>query len=126
MSEGVIAELLRVPQPGTMSEHQPGMGTKHCDVVGDVARVRRASANADHGDAAGSLLNQMKSRHLRRALRWRMRGSYGVEARFGRDDVTRLDEGIRHRITVRYALAADAREGVDVELVVGKDHKVLE
>src|SRR6202035_6190863 len=62
----------------------------------------------------------------RRALRWRMRGAWDVEARFGRDDVTRLDEGIRHRITVRHALAADAREGVDVELVIGKDHKVLE
>src|SRR5437868_316009 len=75
VSEGVIAELLRVPQPGTVAEHQPGMGTKHCDVVGDVARIRRAGANVDHGDAAGSLLNQMKSRHLRRALGRRVCGT---------------------------------------------------
>ena len=35
-------------------------------------------------------------------------------------------KSIGRRITGRHALAADAREGVDVELVIGKDHKVLE
>jgi hypothetical protein len=61
VGEEVIAELLGVPRLGTMAEHQPSIGTKHCDVVCDVARVRRAGANVDHADAAGSLLNQMKA-----------------------------------------------------------------
>src|SRR5712671_659955 len=30
--QDVVAELLRVPQDGTVAEHQPGMGTKHRDV----------------------------------------------------------------------------------------------
>src|SRR5438876_6346005 len=111
VSEDVIAELLRVAQPGTMAEHQPGVGPKHCDVVGDVARVRRTGSNVDHADAVGSLLNQMKSRHLRRAFRRDMRGTWIAEARFGRDDITWLDKGFGHRITGRHALAADAREG---------------
>ena len=52
--QDVVAELLRVPQTRTVAEHQPGMGSKHRDVIGDVARVRRAGADVDHGDAAGA------------------------------------------------------------------------
>jgi hypothetical protein len=53
-SIGVIAELLRVPKTGAVAEHQPSMRPHHSDMVGDVARVRRASADVNHGDAAAA------------------------------------------------------------------------
>src|SRR6202041_3419925 len=47
-------------------------------------------------------------------------------SRFGRDDVAWLYKRIGRWIIGRNSLAADARECVDVELVVCKDHKILE
>lgn len=40
MCQHVIAELLRVAQPGAVAEHQPCMGPHHRDMVGDAADAR--------------------------------------------------------------------------------------
>ncbi len=122
----VIAELLRVAQPRAMAEHQPGMGTQHRDMIGDVARVRRTGADVDHRDAARIRTDQVERRHLRQALRRRAHGRGIAQPRVAGDDVTRLDEGIAVGSAERHALAADARERIDVELIVGEDHEILE
>jgi len=86
--------------------------------------VRRPGADIDHGDAAVVGLDQMEGRHLRPAL-GRRSGRGGV-AKPG-DDIAGLDEGDAARAAGhRHALAADAGEGIHVELVVGEDDEVLE
>src|SRR5262245_2684617 len=124
--EDVITELLRIAEARAVAEHQPGMGPKHRDMIGDIASVRRAGADVDHGNARGALLNEMKCRHLRRAWGWRSGRSRVTEAGIARDDVSRLDECLVSRVTRRHTLAADARKGLHVELIVREDHEVLE
>ena len=68
----------------------------------------------------------MKSRHLGLAHRRSVSGPRASNTGPGRDDVARLDKRIAYPITGRHALATDARERIDIELVVGKDHEVLE
>jgi hypothetical protein len=91
MSEDIVPELLRIAQAGAVPEHQPGMRPQHRDVVGDVARIGRADADIDHGDAAIAGLDQMEGRRLRHALR---RDACGTAACTARDHVTGLDEGL--------------------------------
>ena len=125
VGKDIVAELLRVPQARTVPEHQPGMRSQHRDVVGDVAGVGRAGADVDHGDAAIAGLDQMKGRHLRHALGGNA-GRASARTRVARDHIAGLDEGVGARLTRGHALAAQAREGVDIELVVREDHEVLE
>ena len=117
MRQHVIAELLRVPKPGAMANHWPGMGPHHSDMVGDVARIRGAGADVDHSNAAAVWRDEMKGRHLRRALRRGARRTGAAMARIARDDVSRLDEGLVTGIAFRQALVADPREGIGVGLV---------
>ena len=49
-----------------------------------------------------------------------------TEPRIAGDDVARLDESITVRMTRPHALAANEREGIGVELVIGQDHEILE
>src|ERR1700722_11096933 len=102
------------------------MGPKHRDVISDIARIRRSGAYVDHANTAASRLNQMKSGHLRQGVRGSVRRTLLAQSRFGRDDVAGFNKGIGQWIAGRHSLAADARECVDIELVVGKDHKILE
>ena len=69
VSEDVVAELLRVAEARTMSQHQPGVRPQHGNVVGYGAGVGRAGADVNHSDASIAGLDEMKSWHLRRALR---------------------------------------------------------
>src|SRR5258708_1458826 len=91
MGQHIVAELLRVPEARTMTEHQPGVGPHHRDVVGDVAGVRRAGPDVDHGNAAAPGLDEMESRHLRHALRPCPDWACAAEPRTARDDVAGLD-----------------------------------
>ena len=69
VGEDIVAEFLRVPETRTMSQHQPGMRTQHGNMIGYGASVGRAGANVNHSDASIAGLDEMKSRHLRHALR---------------------------------------------------------
>ena len=109
-----------------MAEHQPGMRPQHGDVVGDVAGVGRAGADVDHGDAAIVRLDQMKGRHLRHALGRRSPVVASAEASIARDHIAGLDEGVEAGWPERHVLAAQSREGIDIELVVREDHEILE
>jgi hypothetical protein len=69
----------------------------------------------------------MVSRHLGLAHRRSRRRTGIANTGPGRDDIARLDKRIAYPIiTGQHALATDARERIDIELVVGKDDKVLE
>ena len=68
----------------------------------------------------------MPSWHLRHALGWHAIGPGTTEPRIAGDDVARLDESITVRMTRPHALAANEREGIGVELVIGQDHEILE
>ena len=67
----------------------------------------------------------MKSRHLRHT-------APGDNARCSsqpssaRDHIARFDEGVDAGVAQGHVVAAQAAEGIDIELVVREDHKVLE
>jgi len=93
MGEDVIAEPLRVPEPGTMPKHQPGMRPQDRDVVRHVSCVRRASSDVDQGDALIARLDEVIGGHLRHALR-RNSGRAAPQTLVARDHITRSDKGI--------------------------------
>src|SRR5262245_18566212 len=94
-------------------------------MIGDVARVGRASADIDDTNSAAIRLDQMKCRHLREAIggcsRWRELAEAGVM----RHQVARFYEGVPGGITGAHALATHMRKGIDVELIVGENNVVL-
>ena len=59
MGEDIVAELLRVPEARTMSQHQPGMRAQYGDMIGYRAGIGRPCANVDHGDALAVSFDQM-------------------------------------------------------------------
>ena len=122
----VVAKLLGLSQPGAVTEHQPRMRPQHRHVIGDVARVRWPGSDVDHGDTGAVRLHQVISRHLREALRRAAGDVRAAEAGVAHDDVARRNERIVGRVAVRHVLAADLCECVDIELIVGEDHEVLE
>ena len=70
--------------------------------------------------------NQMIGRHLRHARRRRAGRDRLAKAGIAGDHVARLDKRVIAWITVLHARAADAGKRIDVELIVGEDHEVLE
>ena len=107
-----------------MAEHQPGMRPQHGDVVGDRLGVGGADADIDHGDAAMVRLLQVIGRHLRQARR---RHAFAGRARPAL--VTTLPGSTKFDVSVAaigHQLAGAGDEFVDVELVVGEQHEVLE
>ena len=102
------------------------MRPQHSDVVGDVASIRGTRADVDHGDAAAAWLDEMKGRHLRLALRRAADRTGVTEARIARDDVAGLDKSLIAGFPFDHALAAELCERLSVELVIRKDHEILE
>ena len=100
------------------------MRPQHRDMVGDGLGVGRADADIDHGDAAMPGLGQVIGRHLRHARRRRAFLRRAFAGR--RDDVAGLDEGSVAAAALGHQLARMDAELVDVELVVGEQHEVLE
>ena len=91
-------------------------------MVGDRLGVRGPDADIDHGDAAVVALLQVIGRHLRQP-------ADGARVRLGsrrRLDVAGLDEGLVAAAAVRHHVARQGAELVDVELVVGEQHEILE
>src|ERR1700682_6447818 len=101
------------------------MRPQHGNVVGYGAGVGRTGADVNHGDASIAGLDEMKSRHLRHALRDSARRS-SAYASIARDHVAGLDEGFGTGMARGHVLVAQAPESIDIELVVREDHKVLE
>src|ERR1700731_4326383 len=101
------------------------MRPQHGNVVGYGAGVGRTGADVNHGDASIARLDEMKSRHLRHALRASARRS-SAYASIARDHIARLDEGVGAGEGRGYLLVAQASEGIDIELVVRENHKILE
>ena len=107
-----------------MAEHQPGVGPEHGDVVGDGLGVGGPDADVDHGDAAVVRFGQMVGRHLRQPRR--RDAALGHRAAGARDQVARLDEGGIATAALFHQVAGVEAELVDIELVVGEKHEVLE
>jgi hypothetical protein len=72
------------------------------------------------------VINQVIGGHLRHPRGRRAGRNRFAEARIPGDHIARFDKRVIARVTVFHARAADAGERVDVELIVGKDHEVLE
>jgi hypothetical protein len=129
VGQHVVAQLLGVAQAGAVAQHQPGVRAQHRDVVGDGLGVGRAHADVDHGDAGAVGAHQVVGRHLRQPRR---RGAQHVVARLrgfadtARDHVAGFDEGDVVAGGIGHQLVAQLDELVDVELVVGEQHEVLE
>ena len=124
MGQHVVAQRLRVAQPGAVAEHHPGMRPQHRDMVGYRLGVGRPDADIDHRDAAVVRLFEMIGRHLWQARR---RGARrGVAVAGQSDEVARFDERGVAAASVRHQGAGAGAELVDVELVVGEQHEILE
>ena len=124
MRQHIVAELLAVPQPRAMAEHQPGMRTQHGDMVGDRLRIGRTDADIHHGDAGAEAALQMIGRHLRQARRRAARDR--LDRTGGRHEIAGLDEGVIPPAPLGHQAARAGAELVDIELVVGEQHEVLE
>ncbi len=130
----VVAQALRVAQSGAVTEHDPGVRPQHGDVVGDVFRIGRADADIDQGDAAVTRQDEVIRRHLRQSGGGLSLGSRrALGGGPAGDDVAGFDEGGVGRVVVgrrRGGLVhqgmGHAHELIDVELVVGEQHEVLE
>jgi len=124
----IVAQVLGVAQAGTVAEHDPGMGAQHCDMVGDVLGIGRTHTDVHHGDAAAVRAQQMVAGHLRQAQRLRaiFVARLGRQSDAAGDHVAGLDKGDVVAGRVLHGGAAQAHELVDVELVVGEQHEILE
>ncbi len=120
----IIAKALAVAQAGAMANHQPGMRAQHGDMVGDRLGVGRADADIDQRNAGMALFLQVIGWHLRQAAKHRIR--IRPVATGGGDDVARLHEGRVAFATILHQLPRPCGEFVDIELVVGEQHEVLE
>jgi hypothetical protein len=126
VGQHVVAQLLAVAQAGAVAQHHPGVRAQHGDVVGDGLGVGRAHADVDHGDAAAVGAHQVVGRHLRQARRRAPLVAARRQADAARDHVAGLDEGDVFAVRLGHFGVAQADEFVDVELVVGEQHEVLE
>ena len=77
-----------------MAKHQPCVRSQHGDMVGDIARVGRAGADVDDANATAIRLNQMKCRHLWKAIGGRSQWSGLAEPGVVRHQVARFYEGL--------------------------------
>ena len=128
VGQHVVAKLLTVAQTRAVAQHDPRMRAQHGDVVGDVFGIRRADADVDHGDAALVGAQQVVGRHLRQA--WR-RYAHVVARRGGQTGAS------GHHIAgfykshvlagrVCHGFMADPYKFINIKLVVGEQHIVLE
>ena len=121
MGQHEIAQALRIAQAGAVTHHQPGMRAQHRDMVGRGLGIRRAHPDVDQGDALPVLPLQVIGRHLRQL---------GQQA----DRIVRTrnllipggDEGCVAGPGVGQCRAGEGFEFIDIELVVGEQHVVLE
>ena len=107
-----------------MAEHEPAIGPEHREVVGDRLGVARADADIDERDAAPVRPLQMVGRHLRQVARRAGLGPAGGAGRGGEHDIARRHEAVIAVLADQRAAEAD--ELVDVALVVGEQHEILE
>ena len=124
VGEHVVAERLGVPEARAVPEHEPGVRAEDGHVIGDRLRVGRADADVDQRDAAALRGDEVVRRHLRLARRHGARGGRALAA--SRHAIAGFDEGGVLAVAGGHALAREAAELVDVELVVREQDVVLE
>ena len=81
------------------------MRPQHRDMVRDVAGVGRADSDVDQGNAFIAGLDEVKGRHLRRAL-WRNPGRAAAKTRIARDHIAGPNERIGTDLAGRKTLLA--------------------
>ena len=128
VGQHVVAQLLRGAQPRAVAQHQPSMGAQHRDVVGDGLGVGRAHANVHHGDAAVVFAYQVVAGHLRQSGWWHALriARFARRADTARDHIAGLHKSHIRAVRLGHLGMAQRNEFVDVKLVVGEQHKVLE
>nr|GEU28271.1 hypothetical protein [Tanacetum cinerariifolium] len=128
----VVAQFLGVAQPGAVAQHQPAMRAQHGNVVGDGLGVGRSHADIDHRNAGTVGADQVVTGHLRQARRLgavRVARFHGL-AHPARDQVARFDKrdvaAVHIVRRLAHQLVAQLDELVDIKLVIGKQHELLE
>ena len=119
MCQHEIAQTLRIAQPRTMAQHQPGVRAQHGDMVGGRLGVRGSDADIDQGDPATIGAFQVKGRHLRAV------GRLGHGFAGARDHIAGADEFGIARGGVIQRLLRVRGEFIDIELVVGEQDVIL-
>ena len=128
VGQHVIAQHLAVAQSGAVTEHDPGVRTQHGHMVGHGLGVAGADSDVDHGDATVAGPYQMVGRHLRQALRVRALHESVRRAMLQvvGDHIARFDKRGIAAGRILHGELSQADEFVDVELVIGEQHEVLE
>ena len=128
VGEHIVAQLLGVAQACAVAQHDPGVGSQNCDVVRDVFGVGRPYADVDHGDAGMVFSHQVVARHLRQTRR-RAAQRVSVPGRHAdtpSDHIAGFNKRDVFAFRILHRGVAVSDELVDVELVIGEQHKVLE
>ena len=110
-----------------MTQHDPGVWPQYGNVVGNVLGIGRPHANVDHGDTCVVGTHQVIARHLRQAW-WLLAqgvGRLGLQPHTSRHHIARLDKSNVFAGGVGHGGVPQGDEFVNVELVVGEQHKVL-
>ena len=128
VGQHIVPQALAVAQPCAVAQHHPGMRAQHGNVVGDGFGIGRADANVHHGDAAAVGAHQVVGRHLRQTRR---RGAQAIDGlwcqtRAAGHHVAGLDKSDVLAVCLGHFGVAQANELVDIKLVVGEQHIVLE
>jgi RNase P protein component len=103
-------------------------GLQHGHMVGDVLGIGRTDADVDHRDATAIVTQQVVAGHLRQPQRLgtefvaRLR----VQADTAGHHIAGFDKCNIFAVTVLHRGAAQAYKLIDIELVVGEQHEVLE
>mmetsp|Transcript_29947 Transcript_29947/g.59384 ORF Transcript_29947/g.59384 Transcript_29947/m.59384 type:complete len:202 (-) Transcript_29947:2365-2970(-) len=120
MGQDKIAEALRVPQTGTVSHHDPGVWTQHCNVVCGRLGIGRPHTNIHQSDTGPIFSLQVIGRHLRLFIHRRNR-------RLSIRDlhVTSADKTGVARLGIIQHLARVSLKLSHIKLVVGEQHVVL-
>ncbi|MPL60802.1 hypothetical protein SDC9_06364 [bioreactor metagenome] len=121
MRQHEIAQRLRVAQPGAMADHHPDMRAQHRDMVGRGLGIRGADADVHQRDAVPVGALEVIGRHLRQLGKRRDHPVGGGDLGIARGDEARVTLGRIGEFRPRHLL-----ELLDVELVVGEQHVVLE
>ncbi|EKD61222.1 MAG: hypothetical protein ACD_54C00341G0003 [uncultured bacterium] len=121
MGKAEIAQGLAVAQARAMANHQPGMRAQHRDMIGGGFGIRRADTDIDQRNAVPIRPLQVIGRHLRRFRGWQNHPIRRADFLISR----RHKAGIaRGRIGQRRA--GVSLEFINIELVVRKQHMILE
>ncbi len=121
MGQHEIPQRLRIAQPRAVAHHHPGMGSQHRDMIGRGLGVRRAHPDIHQRDPGPTRALEVIGRHLRQPL-----GHGQGPVRCGDLCIVGADKGGVAACRIGQRAAGEGLEFRDVELIVRKQHVILE